>query len=349
MSDQTKVTRLSLGLMLGAGLAALSVTGCATTAAPAAPPTAAAPVAPLPPAPVEETNPLLQTVWTTPYGAPPFDKIKPEHYAPAFDAGMAAQNKEIAAILADAAAPTFANTIEAMERSGALLARATTVFYNLTSTHTNDALDKLETEYSPKLTAHSSAIYLNGDLFKRVEAVWKTRTTSGLSSEQQRLVERAYQDFVRAGARLTPEQKTRMSAIDSALSSLSTEFGQKVRNDEKQYELILEEKDLAGIPAAMRASMAETAKSRGKTGYMVTLQRPSVEPFLTFSNRRDLREKAWRAWAARGDNGDADDTNDTIKKIVALRTERAQLLGFKTYADFALDDRMAKTSEAALP
>ncbi len=348
MSDQAKFARAPLALMLGASLAALSVTGCATTAAPPAPPIAAAPVAPPPPAPVEETNPLLQTAWTTPYGAPPFDKLKPEHYAPAFDAGMAAQNKEISAIVADPTAPSFTNTIEAMERAGALLTRATTIFYNLTSTNTSDALDKLETEYSPKLTKHSSAIYLNGDLFKRVETVWKARATSGLSAEQQRLTDRYYQDFVRAGAKLTPEQKARMSAIDAELSSLSTEFGQKVRNDEKQFELILEEKDLAGIPAAMRAAMAETAKSRGKTGYMVTLQRPSVEPFLTFSSRRDLREKAWRAWAARGDNGDADDTNDTIKKIIALRSERAKLLGFKTYADFALDDRMAKTSDAAI-
>lgn len=349
MSDSFKTNRLPLGLMLGAGLAALSVAGCATQggAAPTTPPpAAAAPAAPA--APVEEVNPLLQSAWSTPFGAPPFDKIKPEHYAPAFEAGMAAQNKEIAAIVANPAAPNFANTIEAMERSGALLSRATTVFYNLTSTHTNDALDKLETEYSPKLSKHGSDIYLNGELFKRVEAVWKTRAASGLSGEQQRLADRTYQDFIRAGAKLTPEQKARMGAIDSELSSLSTEFGQKVRNDEKQYELILDERDLAGIPADMRASMAETAKSRGKSGYMVTLQRPSVEPFLTFSARRDLREKAWRAWAARGDNGDADDTNETIKKIVTLRTERAKLLGFKTFADFALDDRMAKTPEAAI-
>ncbi|MFZ4071659.1 MAG: hypothetical protein ACOYJ6_16335, partial [Caulobacterales bacterium] len=186
MSDQATFARAPLALMLGASLAALSVTGCATTAAPPAPPTAAAPVAPPPPAPVEETNPLLQTAWTTPYGAPPFDKLKPEHYAPAFDAGMAAQNKEISAIVADPTAPSFTNTIEAMERAGALLTRATAIFYNLTSTNTSDALDKLETEYSPKLTKHSSAIYLNGDLFKRVETVWKARATSGLSAEQQR-------------------------------------------------------------------------------------------------------------------------------------------------------------------
>ena len=268
-------------------------------------------------------NPFFED-WTTPFGLPPFDRIEPAHFPPAFDRFMAEQTAEIAAIAGDPAPPSFANTIEALERSGRGLWRVGHVFDNLTSSATNDALDAIDRDYAPKLAAHSTAIMLDSGLFARVDALYQTRDALGLAAEQARLLERHHLRFVRAGALLGPEQKTRMAEIATRLASLHTHFGQNVLHDEDDWHLDLDESDLAGLPDFARSAAAAAGKERGLDGkYAITLARASVEPFLTFSARRDLRRIACEAWAARGEHPGANDNTALIRESrCALRDEQ---------------------------
>ncbi|SNS54455.1 MULTISPECIES: M3 family metallopeptidase [unclassified Azospirillum] len=292
-------------------------------------------------------NPFFQE-WKTPFGVPPFDAIKPAHFRPAFEKGMADQLVEIKAITDTKAAPTFANTIDAMEKSGQLLDRVSAVFSNLTSSNTNDELDKIQRDMAPLLAAHGNAINLNATLFQRISTLYKQRDQLKLTPEQSRVLERYYLGFVRAGAELQGAQRERMAAILERLAVLSTKFSQNVLADEKGYKLVLTSKDqLAGLPDFVVAAASQAAKDRGEAGkYVITLSRSSIEPFLTFSDNRALREQAWKAWIARGDNGDEHDNNAVITEIVQLRIERANLLGYKTFAEYKLADTMAKNPQA---
>src|SRR5438270_4098715 len=286
--------------------------------------------------------------WNTPFELPPFDRIRPEHFPPAFDRGMAEHAAEIAAIAGSAEPAGFANTVEAVERSGALLRRVGRVFNNLTSSMTNPALDRIDRDYAPKLAAHRIKIMLDPGLFARIDALWRARDTLGLAPDQRRLLERHHLNFVRSGALLDPAQKTRMAEISTRLASLHTLFGQNVLHDEDEWRLMLEEGDLAGLPDFARAAAAEAAKARGLDGqYAITLSRASVEPFLSFSARRDLRRTAHEAWTARGAHPGDHDNRKLIGEIMALRAEQARLLGYDSFAAYRLDDTMAKTPEAA--
>ncbi|MBP2315677.1 M3 family metallopeptidase [Azospirillum soli] len=291
-------------------------------------------------------NPFFEA-WTTPFGLPPFDRIRPEHFPPAFNTAMAENVTEIEAITGNPEAPTFANTIEAMERAGRALDRVGNVFFNLNSSHSSDELEAIALDYAPKFAQHSMRIALNPALFARVADLYARRDTLGLAPDQLRLLERHHLGFVRSGALLAPEQKARMSEITERLATLHTLFGQNVLHDEKDWQLILEDSDLAGLPDFARSAAAQAARERGLEGkYVITLARSSVEPFLTFSARRDLRRIAYEAWTKRGEHEGEHDNRPLIQEIVRLRAEQARLLGYKTFADFKLDDSMAKQTSA---
>jgi peptidyl-dipeptidase Dcp len=292
-------------------------------------------------------NPLFEN-WATPFGLPPFDRVRPEHFPPAFDRGMDEEIADIAAIAHSPEPPTFANTIEALERSGRLLAAVSDLFHNLNSSATNKEIDAIARDYSPKLAAHQSKIALDPDLFGRIDTLYQKRTELGLATDQLRLLERHHLRFVRAGALLGPAEKTRMAEITTRMASLHTHFGQNVLFDEDEWRLVLDEADLEGLPEFAREAAAAAAKERGLDGkYVITLSRSSVEPFLTFSARRDLRETAYRAWVQRGEHHGEHDNAPLIAELVALRQEQARLLGYDTYAAYRLDDTMAKTPDAA--
>ena len=292
-------------------------------------------------------NPFFEA-WNTPFELPPFDRIRPEHFPPAFDRGMAEHIAEIEGIAGSSEAPDFTNTVEGLERSGRLLCRVSRVFNNLTSSATNPALDAIDRDYAPKLAAHRSRIMLDPGLFARFDTLWQGRDQLGLAPEQLRLLDRHHLNFVRAGALLDPAQKARMAEISARLASLHTLFGQNVLHDEDEWRLMLEEGDLAGLPDFARAAAAEAAKARGLDGhYAITLSRASVEPFLSFSARRDLRRTAHEAWTARGAHPGDHDNRKLIGEIMALRAEQARLLGYDSFAAYRLDDTMAKTPEAA--
>ena len=292
-------------------------------------------------------NPFFET-WNTPFELPPFDCIRPEHFPSAFDRGMAKHVAEIERIASASEPPSFANTVEALERSGRLLRRVSRVFNNLASSATNPALDAIDRDYAPKLAAHRSRIMHDVGLFARIDALSRERDTLGLAPDQRRLLERQHLNFVRAGARLDPAQKARMAEILERLASLHTLFGQNVLHDEDEWRLVLDESDLAGLPDFTRAAAAEAAKARGlNERYAITLARASVEPFLTFSARRDLRRTAYEAWTARGEHPGDRDNRPLIREIMALRAEQAHLLGYENFAAYRLDDTMAKTPEAA--
>ncbi|MFL5266856.1 MAG: M3 family metallopeptidase [Stellaceae bacterium] len=291
-------------------------------------------------------NPFFES-WSTPFGVPPFDRIRPEHFPPAFERGMEEQIAEITAITRSAGGPSFANTIEALERSGRLLDRVSRVFFNLDSSNTNDALEAIARDYAPLLAQHRMRIALDPDLFARIAELHASRESLGLAPDQKRLIERHHLRFVRSGALLTPHQKARMAAISERLASLHTQFGQNVLHDERDWRLILDETDLDGLPQFARASAAEAATQHGlERKYAVTLSRSAVEPFLTFSSRRDLRRAVWEAWTARGTHAGSRDNAPLIGEIVALRTEQARLLGYDNFADYRLEDTMAKTATA---
>ncbi|MGE5271209.1 MAG: M3 family metallopeptidase [Thiohalocapsa sp.] len=292
-------------------------------------------------------NPFFET-WDTPFGLPPFERIRPEHFPPAFERGMAQEAAEIAAIAGETAPPDFANTIEALERSGRSLRRVSRVFHNLDASAGNEALQAIDRDYAPKLAAHHLKIALDPGLFARIDALYRQRERLGLDADQRRLLERHHLRFVRSGALLAPAEKSRLAAITERLATLHTLFGQNVLHDEDDWRLVLDADELAGLPDFARAAAATAASERGLDGkYVITLARASVEPFLTFSARRELRRKAYEAWAARGTQRGPHDNAPLIREIVALRAEQARLLGYASYADYRLDDTMAKTPAAA--
>ncbi|WP_343717091.1 M3 family metallopeptidase [Inquilinus sp.] len=297
--------------------------------------------------PQTAANPLLAE-WDTPFGSPPWERIAVEHFRPAFDAALAEHDREIAAIAGDPAEPDFDNTVAALERSGRTLRRVAAAFFNLTSAHSNDELEAVERDIAPLLARHHNAIQQNPALFRRVDALFQRRGALGLTPEQDRVLERYHLGFTRSGAGLDEAAKRRLSEIVERLATLGTRFGQNVLADEKAYALMLDgEADLAGLPQELRDAAAAAAAERGQPGrYAITLGRSSVEPFLQFSARRDLRETAFKAWIARGE-GAAADNRPIIAETVALRAEQARLLGYPSYADFRLADTMAKTPEAA--
>ncbi len=290
-------------------------------------------------------NPLLQA-WDTPFGLPPFDRIKDADFAPAFEAAFAEARTALDAIAADPAAPDFANTIEAMERAEGTLERVAGVFFNLASADSNEAREALQRDLSPKLAAFSAETLMNADLFARVDALFQNRETLDLTAEQVRVLELYHRMFVRAGAALEPAARARLKEIMQRLATLGTAFSQNVLADEKNWEMLLEEGDLDGLPAALVAAMRQAAKDRGRDGYVVTLSRSLIVPFLQNSTRRDLRQRAFNAWVARGANGGETDTLAIVAETLVLREERAKLLGFDSFAAFKLDNEMAKTPEA---
>ena len=296
----------------------------------------------------QSTNPLLGE-WTTPDGVPPYDRIRPEHYEPAFDAALVAARADYRRIADNAAVPTFANTIEAMEGAGRPLGRIASVFFNVASADATDAIQAIEERVTPKLTRLSNETFLDQKLFGRVDRLWKARATLGLDPEQARLLEETHEKFVRAGAALQPAARAQVAAINEALAELGVEFGQKLLADQKANDVLLTADDVAGLPGDQRSAAAIAAKAAGREGgYLFPATRSAAEPFLTASPNRSAREQIWRAFVMRGDNGNANDTNAIIAKLVALRIKRAKLLGAQSHAEFVLEDQMAKTPEAAM-
>jgi peptidyl-dipeptidase Dcp len=294
-----------------------------------------------------DDNPLLET-WDRPFGVPAFGRIRPDHFREAFARAFAAHTAEVAAIAGNTAAPSFANTIAALEASGEALTRTVVVFNLLAGAHTDDAILAIERELAPLKAKHWDAILMDAALFGRIDGLYQMRERLTLSAEERRVLERYHLKFVRAGAALDAATKARLADINARLATLGTIFSQNVLADEQAYALLLDgEEDLAGLPDFVRAAAGGAAEERGHAGkHVITLSRSSVEPFLQFSARRDLREKAFRAWIARGAGGGATDNKAIIAEIISLRTERARLLGYETFAQYRLDDSMAKTPEA---
>jgi peptidyl-dipeptidase Dcp len=292
-------------------------------------------------------NPLLGR-WATPFGLPPFERIEPGHFRPAFAAALKEHKAEIARIVRQAGRPTFANTIAAYESSWRQLNRVGAVFFNLAGAHTSEELQAIEREMAPLLAKHESAVMLDRRLFGRVDDLYRRRDRLRLGDEQRRVLELHYKWLVRAGAKLNRKAKARVAEINERLAALATQFAQNVLKDEQSWRLVLEdERDLAGLPPSVRAAAARAAADLGLKGkHVITLARSSVEPFLQFSARRDLREQAFTAWIRRGETGGPTDNRAITAEIVRLRAELAGLLGFESYADYSLDDSMAKTPEA---
>ncbi len=291
-------------------------------------------------------NPFFEA-WTTPFGAPPFSRIKAEHFMPAYERAFAEHEAEIDAIAGQAAPPTFENTILALENAGRALQRVDDLFGQIVGTDSNDTLLAIERDISPRTAAHWNKVRMNAALFARIDALHQRRDSLGLTAEQQRVLERHHTKYRREGAALEPDKKKRLAAIIERLAALGTGFSQNVLADEQSYTMELHgEADLAGLPDFVREAAAAAAEERGMKGkHIITLQRSSVEPFLQFSSRRDLREKAFRAWVARGDNNDKTDNKANVAETIALRIERASLLGYPSFAHYRLDDAMAKTPE----
>jgi peptidyl-dipeptidase Dcp len=287
-------------------------------------------------------NALLKP-WSGPHGGvPPWDQANPEFIPAALELGIALQTAEVNAIAANPAAPSFDNTMAALENAGRHLNRATTIFGVMTDNISNETIQDLEAEWSPRLTAAFNAIIFNRDLFARVRDLYERRASLNLTPEQLRLLERTHDQFVRAGAAATPEQQARLGAINEELSSKFAEFGRRLLADENTAIFITNRRDLAGLPPNIVEALAAAAAQRGRPGqWAVVNTRSSVDPFLTFAQNRRLREQVWRAFKGRGDNGDANDTNTVIADIMRLRAERAQILGFPTHAHYRMADTMA--------
>jgi peptidyl-dipeptidase Dcp len=293
-----------------------------------------------------QENPFL-TPYTTPYQVPPFDQIKLEHYKPAFLEGMRVQKGEIEAIANATAKPTFENTVLAMETSGDLLSRVSTVFFNLSSSHTNKEMQQLSQELAPMLSRHSDDINLNEKLFKRVQTLWETRDKLKLNTEQNRLLELNYKAFVRSGAKLSNTEKEELRKLNGELSLLAVKFGNNILTETNAFELVIEKKeDLVGLPESLVQAAAQVAEQKGKKGaWIFTLQNASVMPFLQYSARRDLREKIWNAYQLRANNNNAADNKANALALANLRNQRARLLGYKNHAEYGLEQTMAKSPE----
>lgn len=292
------------------------------------------------------TNPFFEA-YNTPFEVPPFDKIKNEHFAPALREGMNQQQQEIDAIVNNPDAPTFENTIEAMEYSGDLLSRTNIVFSNLNSANTNDELQAIAREMAPELSKHNDNINLNEKLFARVKAIWDQKDNLNLNPEQEKLLEKRYKSFVRSGANLSESDKEKMRAINSKLSTLSLQFGQNLLAETNAFQLVIDNQDdLSGLSESQIEAAASDAKAAGMEGkWLFTLQNPSVMPFLQYADNRELRRQIWEAYQIRGNQGNDKDNKEILLEIANLRREKANLLGFKTHADYVLEETMAKNPE----
>jgi peptidyl-dipeptidase Dcp len=331
--------------------AAFALGACASTASEEGPATAAAApqAAPAAPAIVAPDNILLAD-WTGPYdGVPPWDQVKPELFPEAIQFGIDEQRREVLAIADSSEAPTFANTVEALEKAGQRLDRVLSLFGVMTDNMTTPAYQALEKEWSPKLSAASDEIILNPKLFQRVKTLYENKASLGLDAKQDRLLTRLYDSFVRRGANLNPEQKAQLSAYNQQLATLFATFSERVLADESTY-ISATEAEMKGVPQDVRTALAAAAKERGQAAgtYAIKNTRSAVDPVLTFADNRALREKVWRAFVNRGDNGGANDTNELIAKIVKIRADRAKLLGFRHHAEWRMQDTMAKTPERAM-
>ena len=290
-----------------------------------------------------EINPFF-TEFQTEYGVPSFDKIKLEHYEPAFLKGIEEQNQNIQAIIASPEVPTFNNTIVALDNSAPILDRVSAIFFNMTDAETTDELTELSIKMAPVLSEHEDNISLNQELFKRVNAVYQQKDSMNLTTEQKRLLDKTYKGFVRSGANLDAEKQARLREINKELSTLGITFSNNILNENNAFQLFVDKKeDLAGLPEWFCQSAAEEAKAAGQPGkWLFTLHNASRLPFLQYAENRPLREKMYKAYINRGNNNDKNDNKETIRKIVSLRLEKARLLGFNNYANFVLDETMAK-------
>ena len=292
-------------------------------------------------------NPFLGK-YTTPYGIPPFEQIKVEHYKPAFVKGMEEHKKEIDAIVNNKKTATFENTIAALDRCGELLNKVASVFYGQNSACTSDEMQAVSREISPLLSQHSDDITMNAALFKRVKYVYDHQSEEKLDKEQKKLLEETYKSFVRSGANLSADKQEQLRKLNQEISMLQLTFGQNMLAETNAFQLVIDNKDdLAGLPQNLIASAAEVAKERGLDGkWVFTLHNPSVMPFLQYSDRRELRERMYKGYISRGCQGGKNDSREVVKKLVKARLEKARLMGYEDYASMALDNRMAKTPEA---
>ena len=292
-------------------------------------------------------NPFLGK-YTTPYGIPPFEQIKVEHYKPAFVKGMEEHKKEIDAIVNNKKTATFENTIAALDRCGELLNKVASVFYGQNSACTSDEMQAVSREISPLLSQHSDDITMNAALFKRVKYVYDHQSEEKLDKEQKKLLEETYKSFVRSGANLSADKQEQLRKLNQEISMLQLTFGQNMLAETNAFQLVIDNKDdLAGLPQNLIASSAEVAKERGLDGkWVFTLHNPSVMPFLQYSDRRELRERMYKGYISRGCQGGKNDSREVVKKLVKARLEKARLMGYEDYASMALDNRMAKTPEA---
>lgn len=292
-------------------------------------------------------NPFF-TEWDTPFGVPPFEQIMPEHYLPAFMQAMTEQKAEIEAIVTNNEPATFENTIAALDQSGNLLNKVSSVFFCQTNANTNDALQAINTEVSPLLSQHSDDINMNPELFARVKSVYDNRETAGLDKEQMKLLTETYDGFVRGGANLDSVSQAKLRELNTEISSLQTTFGENMLKETNAFRLVVDKKeDLAGLPDGLVAVAAETAKACGESGkWVFTLHNPSVMPFLQYADNRELREQIFKGYINRGNNGNDNDNKAVCARLVATRLEKAKLMGYEDYASFVLETRMAKTSAA---
>jgi peptidyl-dipeptidase Dcp len=291
-------------------------------------------------------NPFFQA-YDTPYNVPPFDKIKNEHFKPAILEGIQKHEEEINAIANASAAPTFENTILAMENAGELLSNVNTVFSNFNSANTNKEIQNIAKETAPNLSAHRDNIYLNENLFARVKALWDKKETLGLNLEQAKILDNSYKDFVRSGANLSDSDKGILRKINGELSLTSLKYGQNILAETNKYELVIEsQKDLAGLPQGLIDAAAADAKAKGKEGkWVFTLSNSSVMPFLQYSSNRELRKQIWNAYQTRGNHDDELDNKKNAVELANLRGQKARLLGYKSHANYVLEESMAKTPE----
>lgn len=294
-----------------------------------------------------EPGSIFMTEYDTPFGMPPFDQIEFEDFKPAFLEGIEQEDKEIEAIANNPEAPTFENTIVAMDKTGEVLRRVSRVFYGLRGAETNDSIQALAKELSPLLSEHSDNINLNKQLFNRVKTLHDDTTGMNLTTEQYRLLDTYYKGFVRSGSLLNDEQKERLRELNKELSALTLQFGSNLLDETNDFKLVIDnEADLAGLPEGVITAAAEAAKSQGEEGkWVFGLQKPSWLPFLQYSEKRELREKLYKAMYNRGDNDNEKDNKEIIKSIVNLRVEKAQLLGYDSHAHFILEENMAKNPE----
>ena len=294
----------------------------------------------------KEQNPFFSE-YQTPFQTPPFAQIKEPHFLPAFQKGMEQQQQEVQAIVQNPESPTFANTLEALEYSGELLQKVSSVFYNLNSAHTNDEMQRISKEIAPQLSKHQDDIFLNEELYQRVKTVYQEKDNLNLNPEQKKLLEEYYKDFVKGGADLPADKKAEFREINQELALLSVQFGENVLKEDNAFELVIENsEDLAGLPERVITTASETARERGKEGkWVFTLHKPSLIPFLQNSEKRELREKIFKAYIERGNNGNQYDNKQICSRISELRIKRANLLGYTTHAAFILEDNIARNPE----